>query len=155
MDIPAFVSLNGHRIKVQRWQQQGNVISFTTLIRGEHLGKDIAAAANASSVDLDADGQTRLTGTLRILDQRTSGAGVTSALRLELQFTADVDSLQQMEITTDQKLDVILRELRQLRQEVALLRGTTRTGSRDSVVPPKPGTTMLDFEIPLEDDSAE
>lgn len=155
MESPAFISLNGNKIKIQRWNIDGNVISFTTLIRGEHLGQDIVAAANLPSVQMNVDEHLQLDGQLRVLDRRTSGAGVTSALRLEMQFLIDAESMRKLELTTDQKLDAILQELKALRREVALLRGRPDPGSRGSIAPPRPGSTMLDFEIEMSDETDE
>lgn len=151
MQNPGFVTLNGHRIKVQRWHQESNAITFTTMIHGERMGSDIVNATKAHNVNLTIDEETTLVGSARLLDRRVSGAGPTAVLRLEIRFTVDGESPTSIELTPDQKLDAILTELRALRREVDLLRGRSPM-PMGGVTPPAPGKTMIDFEIPAEED---
>lgn len=150
MKNPGFVILNGHRIKVQRWHQELNSITFTTVIHGEYLGNDVVAEVETARVSLFIDEQTTLAGTARLLDRRASGAGPTAVVRLEIRFTVDGESAASIELTVDQKLDTILAELRALRHEVDQLRGRSPM-PMGGVAPPAPGKTMIDFEIPLEE----
>lgn len=150
MKNPGFVTLNGHRIKVQRWHQELNSITFTTVIHGEYLGNDVVDAVETARVSLFIDEQTTLAGTARLLDRRASGAGPTAVVRLEIRFTVDGESAASIELTVDQKLDTILAELRALRHEVDQLRGRSPM-PMGGVAPPAPGKTMIDFEIPLEE----
>lgn len=154
MNNPPFVTLNGHRIKVQRWQQNAGVMTFTTVIRGEHLGHDIVNAMQLPDVSLVLDDERAFTGSARLLDRRASGAGTTAVIRLEIQFTIDPDSGLVPELTQDEKLDAILAELRALRREVAALRTGSPSQNATGIAPTRPGTTLLDFEIPVEDDPA-
>lgn len=153
MQNPGFVTLGGHRIKVQRWQHEAGVMTFTTVIRGEHLGNDIVAVTRLPGVTLELDEGTSFTGTARLLDRRTSGAGPTAVVRMEIQFTVDADSVTTLELTTDEKLDAILAEVRAIRREVAALQVGGSMPVSGGLAPPKPGTTLLDFEIPVDDDS--
>lgn len=151
MQNPNFVSLNGHRIKVQRWQEDAGTFTFTSVIRGEHLGNDIVAAVQHPQITLALDDDITLHGSARVLDRRVTGAGSTAVVRLEIRFdTDDADGLV-MELTADQKLDAILAEVRALRREVDALRGRSAP-LRSGVAPPAPGKTLLDFEIPTEDE---
>lgn len=152
MRNPGFVTMNGHRIKVQRWHQDADAVTFTTVIHGENMGNDIVSAVNTPRVSLALDEDTTLAGTARLLDRRASGAGPTAVVRLEIRFTVDGESGSSVELTPDQKLDAILAELRALRREVDALRGKSSTMPMGSVTPPAPGKTMLDFEIPVEDE---
>lgn len=153
MQNPGFVSLNGHRIKVQRWQQNDGVLTFTTVIRGEHLGRDVVTATQLPQVSLVLDEDNSCTGAARLLDHRVSGAGSTAVVRLEIQFVVDAESGSAPELTSDQKLDAILTELRALRREVAALRDGGSPTSASAIAPNRPGTTMLDFEIPIDEES--
>lgn len=152
MQNPGFVTLNGHRIKVQRWHQDAGVITFTTVIRGEHLGNNILAFMQMPAVSLALDDETTLSGSARLLDRRMSGAGATAVVRLEIQFTVEGGADAMIELTADQKLDAILAELRALRGEVAAMRGTRSLTPETGIAPPRPGTTLLDFEIPIDDE---
>lgn len=152
MRNPGFVTLNGHRIKVQRWHQDSEAITFTSVIHGEKMGNDIVNAAKAARVSLAIDEDTTLAGTARLLDRRASGVGPTAVVRLEVRFTVDGESGSSVELTPDQKLDVILAELRALRREVDDMRGTSTSMPMGGITPPAPGKTMIDFEIPLDDD---
>lgn len=151
MQNPGFVTLNGHRIKVQRWHQENNALTFTTVIHGEQMGNDIVTAAEAARVSLSINEDTTLVGTARLLDRRASGAGPTAVARLEIRFVTDSESGSSIELTADQKLDVILAELRALRREVDSLRGPSPV-PMGGVAPPAPGKTLIDLEIPTEDD---
>ena len=151
MQNPGFVTMNGHRIKVQRWHQDSDAITFTTVIHGEKMGNDIVAAVKAPRVSLAIDEDTTLAGIARLLDHRASGAGPTAVVRLEVRFTADGESGASVRLTADQKLDAILAELQALRREVDGLRGNSSM-PMGGVTPPVPGKTMLDFEIPLDED---
>lgn len=150
MKNPTFVTLNGNRIKVQRWHQETNEITFTTVIHGEHLGNGIVNAVDEDRVSLTVDEDTTLAGTARILDRRISGAGPTAVVRLEIRFRVDGESPAPMELTADQKLDAILAELRALRKEVDALKGRSPM-PMGGVTPPAPGRTMIDLEIPVEE----
>lgn len=153
MQNPGFVTLNGHRIKVQRWQQDADVLTFSTVIRGEHLGNDLITALQMSPITLALDEDRTYAGTARLLDRRTSGAGTTAVIRLEILFTIDQESAASAELSPDDKLDAILAEVRALRREVASLRTERQSLTPSGMAPSRPGTTMLDFEIPVEDDS--
>lgn len=150
MQNPGYVTMNGLRIKVQRWQQELHVITFTTVIRGEQMANDIVATTAAEVVTLVVDDETTVTGRPRLLNRRASGVGPTAVVRLEIQFTVDGDTATSLELTQGQKLDAILAELRALRREVAILGGRLPM-STENVTPPAPGKTMLDFEIPAEE----
>lgn len=151
MQNPGFVTLNGHRIKVQRWHQDDGAITFSTVIRGEHIGNTIVSAVQTSRVSLSIDEENTLAGTARLLDRRVSGAGPTAVVRLEIRFKADGESGPMGELTRDQKLDAILAELHALRQEIDALRGRPET-PMGGITPPSPGKTLIDFEIPVDDD---
>lgn len=155
MQNPAFVALNGHRIKVQRWQEESGIISFTTVIRGEHLGNDLVSAVQSPVVTLEADSGTSLVGTARLLDRRCSGAGPTAVHRLEIRFVPDPASNAKIELSIDEKLDAIIAELRSLRREVQSLRLQQSPRTSGGMSGPAAGTTMLDFEIPVDDDQSE
>ena len=127
-------------------------MTFTTVIRGEHLGSDIVAAIQNPDITLAVDEDTVLSGSARLLDRRISGVGTTAVVRLEIQFTADGESGALVELTSDQKLDAILAEMRALRREVATLRGARALAADGGAAQIRPGTTMLDFEIPIEED---
>lgn len=151
MQNPGFVSLNGHQIKVQKWHQESHVITFSTVIRGEHIGNTIVAATKSERVSLAIDESSTFVGTARLLDRRVSGAGPTAVMRLEVRVTVDADSGESLDLTQDQKLDVILAELRAIRHELDLLRGRSAVPLGDAL-PPTPGKTMIDFEIPTDDE---
>ena len=151
MNNPGFVTLNGHRIKVQRWHQESNVITFTTVIHGEHIGNNVVNAIETAHVSLFIDEQTTLAGSAHLLDRRMTGAGPTAVVRLEIRFSVDGESAASMELTQDKKLDMILSELRALRHEVDALRGRSAT-PMGGATSPAPGKTMIDFAIPLEED---
>lgn len=155
MQIPGFVTLNSHRIKVQRWHQEHDVITFTTVIRGEHLGNELVAAMGSGQVNLVVSEDMVLTGSARLLDRHTSGAGPTAVHRLEIQFTIDASSNDTPVLTADQKLDAILTELRLLRREVEMLREPRASSPHGGITPPRGGATLLDFEIPIHDDDPE
>lgn len=150
MQNPGFVTLNGHRIKVQRWHQEADAITFTTVIHGEHIGNTIVAAVRAARVSLSIDEENTLAGTARLLDRRASGAGPTAVVRLEVRFMPDGESGTSVELTRDQKLDAILAELHALRQEVDALRGRPAT-PMGGVTRPAAGKTLIDFEIPIDE----
>lgn len=139
MGDPAFVMLNLHRLKVQRWSRDAGEIAFTTVIRGEHLSNEIVAAIDAGPVEVVLDSGERIVGPARVTDRRASGA--VQRLGIALTCVAEVVPA----LTVDEKLDAILAEVRALRAEVAALRG----GGNRSVAPTG-ASTMLDFEIPTE-----
>lgn len=155
MQNPAFVTLNNHRIKVQRWHRDSNAITFTTVIRGENLGDALVSVTEAGTVELGIDDEEPLTGSIKITDRRASGAGPTAVHRIEFHFVPD-QSASAPELSSEQKLDLILKELQTLRREVATLRGIQSPQVQPGITPPRPGTTMLDFEIPTDgNDSGE
>lgn len=153
MQNPGFITLNGHRIKIQRWHRDPDAITFTTVIRGEHLGNDLVAAVQLPQVHLVMDGDTTLTGSARILDRRVSGAGPTAVHRLEMLFTFDAATNEATTLSVDQKLDLILAELRALRREVEALHNPGAPGPQGGIAPPSVGMTMLDFEIPVDEEN--
>lgn len=154
MQNPGFVTLNGHRIKVQRWQKDAAVLTFSTVIRGEHLGNDVMSALHETPLTLVLDEDQTYIGSARLLDRRASGAGTTAVIRLEIQFTIDPGSPAITELSPEGKLDAILAEVRSLRREVASLRAEKQSPMASGLAPTRPGTTMLDFEIPVDDDSS-
>lgn len=151
MQNPGFVTLNNHRIKVQRWQDEPGVLSFSTIVRGEHLGRDVVAEVQRGTVTLIV-GEHTFTGTARITDHRVTGAGPTAVHRIEIRMDTDTGAIDATEPTADAKLDLILAELRALRREIAILRGERASGQA-SMLPPGTGT-LLDFEIPIDDEDA-
>lgn len=151
MQNPGFVTLNNHRIKVQRWHDEPGVISMSTIVRGEHLGHDIVTEVQQGSVTLVV-GEHTFTGTARITEHRVTGAGTTAVHRIEIRVETETSALDADEPSTDARLDLILAELRALRHEIALLRGDRPSGQA-AMLPPGTGT-LLDFEIPIDDEDA-
>lgn len=154
MRNPGVVSMNGHRVKVQRWQSDANTITFTTVVRGENLANDIAATVTNSTVELIIDSEPALSGRAELLNRRVNGAGPTAVVRLEILFEIDDGNEAATELTVDQKLDAILSELHELRREVAALRSGKSHPSAGGSSLQRPGMTMLDFEIPVEEESS-
>jgi hypothetical protein len=155
MQNPEHVTLNGRQIKVQRWQDDSGTFSFTTLIRGEPLGNDLMATVQAPHLVLETDTGVRLTGCVRILRHRASGSGPAAIQRLEFEFTPDSPSSASLELTVDQKLDAILAELRALRGEVRALSLRQSPQPPGKITPPTAGTKILDFEIPVDQESTD
>lgn len=149
MQKPGFVTLNNHRIKVQRWQDEPGVIAFTTVVRGEHLGQDIVDEVERGEISLVVEDQI-LTGLARVTDHRASGEGTNAVHRIQIRMETKPDGVTEVESAPDDKLDLILAELRLLRREVAALRGA-QMASSETLSPPITGT-MLDFEIPSDTD---
>lgn len=150
MQKPSFVTLGSHRLKAQRWQQNAGSITFTTVIRGENLGTDVVHAIGLPEITLAVDGDKTLTGSARLLDQRTTGVGTTAVVRLEIEFRMNAESKVQSSLTIDEKLAAILAEVQELRREVAALREPNRRRADTDPTLLRPGSTMLDFEIPLD-----
>lgn len=124
---------------------------MSTIVRGEHLGRDIVAEVQHGTVTLIVGEQTFL-GTARVTDHRVTGAGTTAVHRIEIRIETDTSAPAAPEPSVDAKLDLILAELRAVRRELALLRGD-RTAGQASILPPGTGT-LLDFEIPIDDEDA-
>lgn len=148
MQKPRFVTLNTHRLAVQRWQQDANAVTFTTVIHGENIGNDIVAEVQNLPISLTIEDQIQH-GSARITDRRISGAGPTAVHRIEIRFVPQDAVSTEAPTSIDQKLEAILTELRALRQEVDVLAGKSASAGTNPSAP-SGAATLLDFDIPID-----
>lgn len=149
MQKPTTLTLNGHRLSPGNWADESGKISFSTVIRGEHLGTNIVDSVNDKPASLRIDDDLPLEGTARIVEQRLSGSGPTAVMRLRIEFESE-HLKSAAELTVEESLAAILSEIRELRREVTLLRGS-QSSTASPIPPPRAGTTLIDFAIPVDD----
>lgn len=150
MQNPGFITLNGHRIKAQRWHSDSHAITFTAVIHGENLANELVAAIDLPRAILTIDDESTLAGNARLLKQRGHGDGPTAVHRLEIEFIPEDSPSALVKLTADEKLDAILAELRALRREVNTLRGRQAPGIAGGIAPPSGSSTLLDFKLPAD-----
>lgn len=145
MAKPRFVQLNTHRIAVQKWERTDDTIVLGTAVRGENLGQELLAQVDNRPITLQVDDE-HYSGTAQIQNHRVAGEGGTAVhritIRIALEGMARVKSLAEM--TTDEKLDLLITEVAALRQEVAHLR---EPQPRMNPAGPTGTQTLLDFDL--------
>ena len=146
MQKPDHISLNGLRVKVQNWDQRGERIAFTTVVHGEYLAERIISAVSADELKISLQEGRILQGTGSILQKRSTGSGPTAVVRMEIELALESAKNNSAQISQDDKLDLILEEIRALRREIHALQRTPFTPT-SGITPPTAGKTLLDFDL--------
>jgi hypothetical protein len=144
---PDFVTINDRRVKVQQWRQLPDRVLLTALVHGNTTGTDLLAELRAGTVTLQWDDSPVRPARPEITHHRVAGAGPSTVHRIEVTLWLTPEAETAIDESINVKLDCILRELQQLRAEVAELRGARRAGTSSITAPLASGRTMLDFEI--------
>lgn len=144
---PNFVTVNNITVKVQQWQQFADRVMLTTLVRGDASGTSLLEELRHESVELQWDDFPARPARPEITHHRATGFGPATVHRIEVTLWLTTETETHADDSVDAKLDRILRELQDLRNEVALLRGTRSGGTSSIAAPLASGRTMLDFEI--------
>ena len=149
MQKPRFITINSTRIAVQRWVRERDEITLSTIVRGEHLGHEVIALGSLDPVEIEVD-EEKLSGVVQVVEHRVTGEGGTAVHRTELRIHLSHPAPSTATLTTDEKLDLILAEVRALRREVTLLRHQRAHGITTS---PAGTQTLLDFDLPADDET--
>ncbi len=144
---PDFVTINNRKVKVQQWQLMPDRALLTALVHGHASGTELLAELGADTVTLQWDDSPEQTARPEVTHHRAAGAGPATVHRIEVTFWLTPATDTHPDESVDAKLDRILRELQQLRAEVAELRGARRTATSSMAAPLASGRTMLDFDI--------
>ena len=149
MAKPRFVQLNTRintrRIAVQKWERTDDAIVLGTAVRGENLGQELLAQVENRPVSLHVDDED-YSGVAHVLDHRIAGEGGTAVHRITIRIALDGKAQAKVlsEMTTDEKLDLLIAEVAALRQEVAQLR---KPQPMTNPAGPTGTQTLLDFDL--------
>lgn len=144
---PDYITINNRRVKVQQWRQLPGRVLLTTLVHGDASGTDLLEALHNETVDVQWDDSPARPARPEILHHRATGTGPATVHRIEVTLWLAIDAETPADESVEAKLDRILRELQELRSEVADLHGARRAGTSSIAAPLASGRTMLDFEI--------
>ena len=144
---PDYITLNTTRVKVQQWQQLPDCVLLTTLVRGDAPGTALLAELRDDTVMVQWDDSPAQPARPEIMHHRAAGTGPATVHRIGVTLWLATEAEPVEEQSVDAKIDRILRELQELRAEVAQLRGARPTGTSSIAAPLASGRTMLDFEI--------
>ncbi|MCA9834881.1 MAG: bZIP transcription factor [Thermomicrobiales bacterium] len=122
MERPDYVSINGQHIKVHRWQVGADGIAVTAMVNGDFSGNALLESLSIDQSQVSWEGFEPVEADIAVTAHRVNGEGPRAVHRLEFTMHSDAFPRPAVSLPDAERIDVLEKEVRELRREIAALR---------------------------------